>query len=151
MQLSPQDKDQLERLGPSKVSGSGFLGNDHRPLEEIVADDLRTLEDRGVDIETFVERLKRIYQTARGAFGGEVDVGPGLTAVWYDAKGEIPSPFRGDGRYEKGEAVVEQKATGKVLILTALSIHLVEKFGFFQGHGSRYRIDPATAIDLLGL
>ena len=151
MQLSPQDKNLLERLGPSKLSGSGFLGHDRRPVEEIVADDLRTLEQRGVNLETFVDRLTRIYRTAGSAFGGEVGVGPGLTAVWYDAKGEIPSPFRGDGRYEKGEAVVEQKSTGKTFIVTALSIHLIERFGFFQGRGSRYRIDPATVIDLLGL
>ena len=44
MKETPQDKSLEERLGASKFSGEGFLGTDHRPVNEIIADDRRTLE-----------------------------------------------------------------------------------------------------------
>jgi hypothetical protein len=65
--------------------------------------------------------------------------------------GRIPSPFQGDGVFEKGDIVVKNAATGEELVLTRLGLALIGKHGFFQGHGSRYRIDPERAAALLGL
>ena len=48
-----------------------------------------------------------------------------------------------------GEAVVEDAAAGVSFVITPLAIHLIEKYGFFQGMGSKYRIDPKIAADML--
>jgi len=52
---------------------------------------------------------------------------------------------------DRGEAVVCEKETGQQMIITQLGIALIERHHFFQGLGSRYRIDPEVAVRLLGL
>lgn len=150
MKETPEDKALEARLGASKFSGEGFLGTDHRTVDQIVAADLRTLERLGVTKDQLLAALRGIYAQARAELGGEVEIRPGVVAVAHESMGRIPSPFRGDGVFEKGDVVVAAK-TGAGFILTALGLALIEKHDFFQGHGSRYRIDPAAAAELLGL
>ena len=150
MQETPEDKSLEDRLGASKFSGEGFLGTDHRPVDEIVADDLRTLARLGVSPEKLLAALRDAFDKARAAFGGEVEIRPGVTAFARESMGRIPSPFRGDGVFEKGDVVLST-AAGAQLVLTALGLAMIEKHAFFQGHGSRYRVDPAQAAALLGL
>ena len=150
MKETPEDKSLEDRLGASKFSGEGFLGTDHRTVDQIVADDLRTLDRLGVSKAQLVAALRGVFEQAREALGGEVAVRPGITAVAHESMGRIPSPFRGDGVFEKGDVVVSA-GSGEGFILTSLGLALIEKHDFFQGRGSRYRIDPAQAVALLGL
>lgn len=151
MKETPQDKALEARMAASKFSGEGFLGADHRPLDEIVADDLRTLDRIGVPLPTLHAALADAFAKARAAFGAEVEIRPGLTALAHESMGRIPSPFQGDGVFEKGDVAITESATGEELILTALGLDMIQKHAFFQGRGSRYRIDPAHAARLLGL
>jgi hypothetical protein len=151
MKETPQDKSLEERMGASKFSGEGFLGTDHRPVDEIVADDLRALERLGVPPEKLLAALREVFERARAALGGEVVIRPGVTAIAHESRGAIPSPFRGDGVFEKGDVVVTDSATGEELVVTRLGLALIEKHRFFQGHGSRYRLDPERAARFLGL
>lgn len=151
MKETPQDRSLDERLAASKFSGDGFLGSDHRPVDEIITEDLRTLDRLGIAKDHLHAALADAYATARAALGGQIDLRPGLTAVAHESMGRIPSPFRGDGVFEKGDVVLTDTATGETLILTALGLFLIHKHGFFQGHGSRYRIDPTRAARLLGV
>lgn len=150
MKETPEDKALEERLGASKFSGEGFLGTDHRPVDEIVAADLHALTQLGVSKEALLAALRGAYEKARAALGGEVEIRPGLTAVAHESMGRIPSPFRGDGVFEKGDVVL-RSAASEELVVTALGLSMIEKHGFFQGRGSRYRVDPARAARLLGL
>ena len=150
MQETPEDKALEDRLGASKFSGEGFLGTDHRPVDEIVAADLHALAQLGVSKETLLAALRDAFEKARAALGGEVAIRPGVTAVAHESMGRIPSPFRGDGVFEKGDVVLAS-AAGEQLVLTALGLAMIEKHAFFQGHGSRYRIDPVRAAALLGV
>jgi hypothetical protein len=149
MKHSPHDNGLRSRLGPTKFSAGGFLGTDSRPLDEIVADDLRALEQSGVSKPALVRALRRAYEKARGAQGGPAEIRPGVTAVFHESMGRIPSPFRGDGVFPKGEASVADAATGRRIIITALGIDLIERHDFYQGKGSRYRIDPLLAVWML--
>jgi hypothetical protein len=151
MKRSLFEKELMTSLGPSLFSGSGFMGRDTRSLEEIVAEDLAFLKRKGVAKERLLAALEEAYDKAKSAFGATVEIRPGVTAVFHESMGRVPSPFPGEGVFEKGEAVVTEHKTGARLIITQLSLHLVEKHGFFQGAGSRYRIDPDRAIDMLGL
>ena len=150
MKETPEDKALEDRLGASKFSGEGFLGTDHRPVDEIVAADLRALAQLGVSKEALLAALRAAFEKARAALGGEVAIRPGVVAVAHESMGRIPSPFRGDGVFEKGDVVLTT-AAGEAFVLTALGLAMIEKHSFFQGHGSRYRVDPARAAALLGL
>ena len=151
MKRAPDEHNLDARLGPSKFAAEGFLGTDTRPVEEIIADDMRALESTGVAKSALVESLRNAYETARDALGAEVSIRPGVYAVFYESMGRIPSPFRGDGVFPKGEAVITHKQTGAHLIITALGINLIREHDFFQGRGSRFRIEPDQATAMLGL
>ena len=150
MQETPEDKALEDRLGASKFSGEGFLGTDHRPVDEIVAADLHALAQLGVSKAALLAALRDVFEKARAAFGGEVEIRPGVTAVAHESMGRIPSPFRGGGVFEKGDVVLSS-AAGESFVLTALGLAMIEKHSFFQGRGSRYRVDPVQAAALLGL
>ncbi len=149
MKHSPHQNQLNDSLGPTKFSAEGFLGSDSRPLDEIVADDRRALDNAGIDKALLVEALKKAFGAARDALGAEVEIRPGVSAVFHESMGRIPSPFRGDGVFAKGEAVVTEKSTGHRLIVTALGINLIENHALFQGKGSRYRIEPLEAARIL--
>lgn len=151
MKQSPFEKELLRNLGPSKFSAGGFLGSDSRPVDEIIGEDLHFLERSGIAKEAIAEVLTHAYEKAREAFGGEVVIRPGVTAVFHESMGRIPSPFRGDGVFEKGEAVIEDTSHGHRLIVTRLGIHLIATYGFFQGKGSRNRTDPETVLQVFDL
>jgi len=150
MKKSPSEYELMRNLSPSKFSAEGFLGSDRRPIDEIVSEDLRVLERCHVPKDALVQALKHAYDSAQRALGAEVLIRPGVTAVFHESMGRIPSPFKGDGVFEKGEAVVKD-IRGHSLVITRLSIHLIEKHGFFQGKGSPYRMDPITAIKIFRL
>lgn len=151
MKLSPEEQRLVHNLKPSKFSKDGFLGSDTRSLEEIIADDLRTLKKAGVAKELLARTLKDTYQKAKDAFGAEIEIIKNVKAVFHESMGRIPSPFCKDGLFEKGEAVVTDSAGNLSLVITSLGINLIEKHDFFQGRGCRFRIDPLDTIKIFNL
>ncbi len=149
MKKSPEESSLEERLKPSIFSGSGFLGNDERPIDEIVADDLKELERHNIDKDKLAQLLKKAFDKVENGLGQEVQLSENLSGQFYEAKGRIPSPFRGDGVFEKGEARILHEPSGEEIIITALSLHLIAEHSFFQGKGSRYRLEPAKTYRLL--
>lgn len=149
MKLSPEDKKLLERMAPGVFSREGFLGHDDRRPSEIIATDLAEIESLGVTQEQLAAKMQAVLDAAAGAFGAPVEIAGGAKAVFYEAMGRIPCPF-GDGVQRKGEVVLIGPE-GSEVRFTPLSIHLIAAHGFFQGLGSRYRIDPARIAHLLGM
>lgn len=136
-------------LKPSQFSSDGFLGTDTRPLEKIIEEDLAALRQNKISKEKLVSALKRVHEKAKNAFGTPVQITSQVTATYYESRGFTPSPFKGDGLFEKGETQVRDSVSEESFIITSLSINLIEKHAFFQGKGSRYRIDPEKAIRIL--
>jgi len=138
-------------LNPSIFSGEGFLGTDSRSLRDIIDADRKELERSGIDKNHLIAALKGAFEKAQSNLGMETVLLPGVTATYHESRGKIPSPFREDGSFEKGEVVVTDTKSGETIIVTPLSINLIEKHDFFQGKGSRFRIDPGTATTTFGL
>lgn len=151
MKKTEEDKRLVDRLKPSKFSAEGFLGSDFRDAEEIIAEDLRILERSGTTAEELAQALRDIHDLAKAGFGNMVVVGKHLTAVFIEVRGHVPSPFPGDGSFEKGETVLTNTRSKEEIRLSDLSLHLIATRGFFQGLGSPYRIDPAKAMRVFGL
>jgi len=149
MKRSPHLNTVLERLLPGVLSRDGFLGTDPRPLEEILDTDRSAVVAHGTSHEALAASLREALEKAQAAFGTPVPVGAGLSAVHHEAMGRIPCPFGGCGTFPKGEVELADPATGERLLLTALGVHLVAAHGFYQGRGSRYRLEPETIARLL--
>ena len=151
MKRDSDDRAVAERMAPGALSREGFLGSDQRPLADIIRADRAEAERLGVTCELLAERLRRILDAAVAALGAPVQVAPHLTTVHREAMGRIPCPVSGCGLFPKGEAEVTDTATGERILLSPLSVHLLREHGFCQGRGSRYRLEPAALIRLLGL
>lgn len=147
MKTAPGEQENNNRLLASKFFAEGFLGTDPRPVEAIVAEDRLVLNKAGVTEVTVADALATAFDAGKAALGAETGLDGGLTAVYHESMGKIPSPFRGEGLFEKGE--VEVNGPGNTtLFITALGISLIRSHAFFQGRGSRYRIEPSAAIAL---
>ena len=150
MKLSPHEQEQKKLFGPSKFSGDGFLGDDQRQPDEIIATDCEALERLGTTCESVAALLEVTFNKAEAAYGDTIELQTGTTAAYFEARGKIPSPFRGDGVFQKGEVVVKELQSGKTIFITRLGIHLIRKHCFFQGIGSRYRIEVEDAVRMCG-
>jgi len=139
-----------QAFGPSAFSKDGYMGVDTRTPQEIIKADEETLTTLGLDRKKFAGELRNAYIAAERALGNPVKLPNGATAILHETRGRIPSPLADDGTFQKGEARVTS-ANGATLLITPLSIHLIEKYGFFQGLGSPFRIDPQTAKDVLDI
>jgi hypothetical protein len=159
MKRNPRLNPVLARMMPGVLSKDGFLGSDPRPLEEILDADRSAVASLGASHQELAQRLREVLEKAQAALGTPVQVGPGLQAVHHEGMGRIPCPFGsaqgrpfgGCGTFPKGEAELTDPATGERVFLTALGVHLIAAHGFYQGKGSRYRLEPAAIARLLGM
>jgi hypothetical protein len=149
MKQPPDDRQ--KNFAASKFSGDGFMGSDQRPLDEIIADDERTIEQTAFSRDALAAALETAYMKTRNALGAVVAIAPDVTGTFEESRGRIPCPFRGCGVFEKGEAIISSSEAPVPLIITSLGIHLIKNHGFFQGRGSRFRIDPVEAAKILGV
>jgi hypothetical protein len=149
MKCSPSQQKITETMAPGVFSQGGFLGTDDRPLSEVVDSDRSTLAQLGVSPRAIADGLLAILELAVAASGAPVAAVGGQTATLREAMGRIPSPY-GDGVFPKGEVEVT-RPDGTTWRFTPLSIHLIREHGFFQGKGSRYRLEPAQAMRDLDL
>jgi hypothetical protein len=109
------------------------------------------LEALDVTPQRLADRMEDMLHAVMAAMGGEVPAGPGWTARFCEAMGRIACPWGGCGVFAKGEAELIEEAGVVVMRLTPLSVHLVGEYGFFQGRGGRYRLEPALLAKALGL
>jgi len=138
----PQLQAVVARMAPGALCREGFLGSDCRALEEILVADGAAVAALGLTHGEIADRLSDVYQAAVAGLGTRVDIADGVTAAWREAMGRIPCPWPGDGTFAKGEVVVEDAGSGRGFVFTALSVHLIRRHGFYQGRGSRYRLEP---------
>jgi hypothetical protein len=137
-------------MQPGVFSRDGFLGEDDRPLAEIIATDGSRVESMGTSHESIAGALRGAVDAAMRAGGAPVDVGPNLRAEAHEALGRIPSPF-GDGMHRKGEVRITDSRTGRTLTVTPLSVHMIAAQGFYGGRGSRFRVEPEVVCEMFAL
>ena len=151
MKRSPHIQRVVDRMAPGALCRDGFLGADRRPLEDILDTDNSTVVGLGLTHGQIADRLAEVVGAAVAGLGTPVRVGRGLSAAWHEARGRIPCPFPGDGTFPKGQVELTDETSGRTFLFTPLSVHLIARHGFYQGRGSRYRIDPDTLAALLRL
>lgn len=151
MKQSPHQRKVSERMAPGVLCREGFLGRDRRPLGEILDADNSTVVGLGLRHEQIAGRLREVLDAAVAGLGRRVDLSEGLTAVFHEGMGRIPSPWPGEGTFRKGEVELTNAATGRTVRFTPLSVHLIARHGFYQGRGSRYRLEPQDVASMLGL
>lgn len=138
-------------MQPGVLCGEGFLGADGRDLAEIIAADDAQVREMGSSHKQLADALDGVCRAAMATYGTPTPIGEHLQAVCRPARGVIPCPWGHGETFAKGEIELTDARTGRSIVFTPLSVHLIEAHGFYQGRGSRYRIEPAEAGKLLGL
>ena len=149
MKQTPQDKLVIERMAPGVLCRDGFLGTDTRSLDEILAADRAAVEKLGLTHERIAAALADALSKATAGLGRPVEISETVTAVYRESMGRIASPWPGEGVFAKGEMELTDSAAALTRHVTPLSVHLIAAHGFYQGRGSRYRLEPAELARLL--
>ena len=69
-------------------------------------------------------------------------------AIWCSSG--IRPPF-GDGTKSGTNVIVENLDSGKKIGYALLVPHMVERYGFYEGKGTKYRVDPRKVAEVFGL
>jgi lipoprotein NlpI len=141
-----------EDMRPGAASEAGFLGRDEALLE-VLAKDNDFVLGRGRTHQELASHLHVL-----GGIGGK----HGSAAFRYHGRrfkvemmrwrGYQDSPFR-DGAKTNADAKVTNLETDKKLQFSLLVPHMIERYGFYEGQGTRYRVEPAqilAVLDFLG-
>lgn len=150
MKQNPKEQALRDNLEPGKLAKDGFLGEDKRPVDEIIADDLGELNAMGVTQQQLAARMRELTKAGLEGLGAPIDFG-GYTLVVEEFMGWMGCPFRDYRRAAKRITHATAAKGGKTMTWTDMSIHLIEHHGFFQGLGSTYRLEPVELVEFLKL
>ena len=154
MKMSPEFVKAAQNMQPGVITADGFLGDDTRPLVDIIEHDEESMTELGITFEDLVNKMQYLLDEGRKGLGEPVTIDGTWIVRTDEARGHLPSPFE-DGIFRKVNAEVELlidgKPSGKKMIYTDLSLHLIQKYHFFEGKGSAFRIEPAIAKEILKL
>ena len=143
--------DEVEkRMRPSGEHRVGFLGNDTRKLIQILTDDQGDVHALGLEDQIIATELRKLIRHGKKHWEGPVVVDDKYRVLVTQARGVVPCPW-GDGLFPKTHVEITRLDTNETVMITDLVIHMIETHGFYQGKGSKYRIEPKKIKDFLEL
>ncbi len=146
---SPQEIHLEKMLRSSKLVSEGFMGDDERDLYEIIDADAHAVAELGRTTAELAERMREVTKAAVPALGNWVDVDDKRRAKVDEAKGVVICPWPEPGRFAKRVTTVQNSSTGESIYYSDLNVHLIEAHGFFEGKGSRFRMEPEKLVRIL--
>jgi hypothetical protein len=146
----------LERvMRPGELSQAGFLGDDESLLRVMAADNRHVVDELGLTHQELAKHLRAMqaifhhhckttneFRTAVFVYNGRR-----FTAwedSWFDSQG---SPFR-DGTWTSVDVTVTNLDNGKELKYSGLVPLMIERYGFYEGKGTPYRVEPRDVIEV---
>lgn len=150
MKSNPTEQYLRENLKAGRFAKEGFLGDDSRPVDEIIKEDEAELSALGVTRQQLAARMRELTRKGLEGMGQPVDFG-GYSLVVEDYMGWMGCPFRDYRRAAKRVTYCTDVKGGKVMTWTDMSIHLIDGHSFFQGIGSPYRLEPVELVQFLKL
>lgn len=149
MKENPIDSRLRHDMKEGALVKEGFLGDDARPLAEIVEGDEAELQAAGLSAAQLAEAMRSLTKKGMENMGLPIQV-DGYTVTVEEYMGRMGCPFKHAAREAKRNTRAIN-AQGKLMDWTDMSIHLIEAHGFFQGVGSAYRLEPLELAEFLGL
>ncbi len=136
-------------------STKGFLGQEEKLLDVLVADNEMVVGKLGLTHREIGRELNivggiakwRAYETEKDdvRFVYRERKFKASVIFW---KGDQLSPFK-DGTDTSNDVTLENLDTGKKLSYSLLVPLMIERYGFYEGTGTPYRVDPAKVVEVL--
>lgn len=149
MKQTPEEKIIQKRMQPGVVTLEGFLGNDKRHYHEIVSEDLKILSQLGITKEQVADRLQELTDLAFENPEGLAEPAEGIKIEYISVRGKVISPFKGQRPARKGIIIYHDEKRNLKIRWTPLNIAMIRDYGFFEGKGSKNRIEPAVVYKVL--
>jgi hypothetical protein len=146
-------------MRPGKLSRLGFLGKDEKLLDVLAEDNRYVVEELGLTHQELARHLHVVGAVAVRHFAEAAKAGRQAEEkeIAYHGRrfkvkaacfrGFQESPFD-DGTKANCEATVINVATGKKLTYSLLVPHMIERYGFYEGKGTPYRVDPRAVLEV---
>jgi len=150
MKETPLEKKLLNNFKPGKITKDGFLGEDKRHIHDIIREDLLTLSKAGVTTGQIADQLQYFVEEGKKGLETKVDLGDFAVQIEWD-RGLLPCPFGEPGLHHKIVATLHNKKLNRTIKFSQLNIHLIREHSFFEGKGSRFRLEPGELVEFLGL
>ncbi len=147
MKMPPEYMEAQQNMKPGVISSVGFLGDDDRNLLDIITNDEQVMASLGLDFQKVADWLKGMMNEAVKGLGEPVTLDKWQIQL-FEARGFLPCPFK-DGIFRKRTMLIKRIDKEISLMVSDLSIHLLEKHHFLQGRGSPFRIEPMVLKELM--
>ncbi|PNR95742.1 hypothetical protein [Petrotoga sp. 9PWA.NaAc.5.4] len=141
MKMTEELKKAAENMKPGVITAEGFLGEDERTLADIIESDEEKVRVLNINFYEDLKKIKYLLEKGKEAFDEPVTVDNKWLIKVDEARGHLPCPFE-DGIFRKVNLRIRNLKNNEEILLSELSIHLIEKHHFFQGKGSKFRVDP---------
>lgn len=133
-------------MQPGVLTLSGFLGEDARDFPRIIEDDAKTLENLGVTAKEVGKRLDYFQKQSFESFQGPIIIDEIYEVETDVVRGFLPCPFMHRGLFRKAITTVTNLESGKSFTYTSMNIHMIREHGFFEGKGSKFRLEPEEVV-----
>lgn len=151
MKQSPELQKAQESMQPGVITLHGFLGPDERNLVDMLIDDDGVVKRLGLTHLQIAARMEELRDSGNSLVGNFVPVEEHIEVLVESSRGKLPSPFGGRGMYGKINTTVRNTSVGNEIVYSDLHIHLIKEWGFYQGRGSRFRLEPGRLAEVLEL
>lgn len=133
-------------MQPGVLTLSGFLGEDARDFPRIIEDDAKTLENLGITAKEVGKRLDYFQKQSFESFQGPIIIDEIYEVETDVVRGFLPCPFMHRGLFRKAITKVKNLKSGKSFTFTSMNIHMIRAHGFFEGKGSKFRLEPEEVV-----
>jgi hypothetical protein len=146
-------------MRPGALSRLGFLGKDEKLLDVLAMDNVHVVEELGLTHQELARHLHVVGAIGRQEYVKAAKAGrqPPETEFRYHGKkfkvkaaafrGYQDSPFD-DGTKTNSEATVWNLDNGKKLHYSLLLPDMIERYGFYEGKGTPYRVEPRAILEV---
>jgi hypothetical protein len=154
------EKDMRPGANSDVGSDKGFLGSDEALLVVMAADNARVVDELGLTHQELARHLRVVAaiglmrladaQKAKKKPTTEPFVyhGRRFTVALQFYRGDQLSPFR-DGTKTDTDVTLTNVDSGKVLRYSLLVPDMIERYGFYEGMGTPYRVAPRDIVSVL--
>ncbi len=149
MKQTVQMQKAQEQMAPGIITRDGFLGEDRRPLVDILLADEEAVKALDLDHQAVAARMIELRDAGMAGLGEFVDVAPHFEVRVDSVRGRLPCPFGDPGMFPKTSVTVRNRRTAREITFTDLHIHLVLAHGFYEGRGSPFRLEPKDLAEVL--
>lgn len=151
MKQSPYLDRVQQEMRPGVITRDGFLGTDHRSLQEILDHDDAAVQRLNITHKDIAARMCALREAGAKGLGETIAVEPNFEIRVDSVRGKLPCPFLGGSIVQKLNTTVRNTRLGREVTYTDLNIHMIEEHGFYEGYGSPFRLPPEDLVAILEL